>query len=203
MCWKLQSKIEVNSSIPKPSKILILHEVQVGWDADDYLRHLGKQNHGSNETIEHLLLEQFLPINLEKYVVPSDFAKSRIITNPFMVMDVKDHIVAWFLPGILIPSQQAAFRKATNVLQSKLSKPKVNQVTKDKQGKWRMDAKYYTPNTESGIISGFNHLPVASLILQRANGPAKLWLEDGTLFFRLTNAILGVAIQNSTIGHQQ
>ena len=85
-------------------------KVQVQWDAEEYFHHLGKRNFGLQEPFEASMLQGFPPIELSQYLLPADAARGRVIANPFVVTDIKDHIILWFLPGVFTPSQQVSIQ---------------------------------------------------------------------------------------------
>ncbi|KIJ07019.1 hypothetical protein PAXINDRAFT_19783 [Paxillus involutus ATCC 200175] len=122
------------------------HKVQVQWDAEEYFRRLGKRNFSLQEPFEASMLQGFPPIELSQYLLPTDAARGGVITNPFVVTDIKDRVILWFLPGVFTPSRQDAIRKATDGLKSALSKPK--QATG-----WRTDASYYKSDTNGGVLN--------------------------------------------------
>jgi hypothetical protein len=94
------------------------HKVQVQWDAEEYFRRLGKRNFGLQEPFEASMLQGFPPIELSQYLLPADAARGGVIANPFVVTDIKDRVILWFLPGVFTPSRQVsiqimiAFREA-------------------------------------------------------------------------------------------
>ncbi|KIJ08832.1 hypothetical protein PAXINDRAFT_18054 [Paxillus involutus ATCC 200175] len=121
-------------------------KVQVQWNAKEYFRHLGKRNFGLQEPFEAYMLQGFPPIELSQYLLPADAARGGVITNPFVITDIKDHIILWFLPRVFTPSRQDAIRKVTDGLKSALSKPK--QATG-----WRTDASYYKSDDNGGVLN--------------------------------------------------
>ncbi|KIJ11598.1 hypothetical protein PAXINDRAFT_15512 [Paxillus involutus ATCC 200175] len=123
-----------------------LRKVQLQWDAEEYFRRLGKRNFGLQEPFEASMLQGFPPIELSQYLLPTDAARGGVIANPFIVTDIKDRVILWFLPGVFTPSRQDAIRKATDGLKSALSKPK--QVTG-----WRTDASYYKSEADGGVLN--------------------------------------------------
>ncbi|KIJ63239.1 hypothetical protein HYDPIDRAFT_92670 [Hydnomerulius pinastri MD-312] len=156
-------------------------EVQVEWDAEEYFRRLGKRNFGLQEDFDASMLQRFPPIKLLQYLLPTNAMHSGVITNPFVVTDIKDHIILWFLPGIFTPSRQDAIMKVTNGLKLVLSKPK--QVTG-----WRTDTKYYKSDADGGIL---NVLPAWHAQAHEAR-PVQQWLRESETSFRLVDALLAI-----------
>lgn len=85
-------------------------KVQVQWDAEEYFRRLGKRNFGLQEPFEASMLQGFPPIELSQYLLPADAARGGVIANPFVVTDIKDHVILWFLPGVFTPSRQVSIQ---------------------------------------------------------------------------------------------
>ncbi|KIJ63885.1 hypothetical protein HYDPIDRAFT_91813 [Hydnomerulius pinastri MD-312] len=172
---------------------------QVEWDAEEYFHHLGKRNFGLQEDFEASMLQRFPPIKLSQYLLPTNAARSSVITNPFIITDIKDHIILWFLPGIFTPSRQDAIMKAMNGLKLALSKPK--QVTG-----WGTDTKYYKSDADGGVlnVSPTWHAQAheASLtpddlvwvtpLLWCWEGPVQQWLCESETSFRLVDALLTI-----------
>ncbi|KIK75486.1 hypothetical protein PAXRUDRAFT_172745 [Paxillus rubicundulus Ve08.2h10] len=116
------------------------------YDARVYCCRLGKQNFGLQEDFEASMLRSFPPIELSRYILPSDAACGGVIANPFVVTDIKDYVILWFLPGVFTAGRQDAIRKATDYLKSTLSKPK--QATG-----WRTDVRYYTSDANGSVLN--------------------------------------------------
>ncbi|KIJ69562.1 hypothetical protein HYDPIDRAFT_79726 [Hydnomerulius pinastri MD-312] len=174
-------------------------EVQVEWDTEEYFRRLGKRNFGLQEDFKASMLQRFPPIKLLQYLLPTNAERSGVITNPFVITDIKDRIILWFLPGIFTPSRQDAIMKATNGLKSALSKPK--QVTG-----WHTNAKYYKSDADGGVLNVSpawhaqaheasltpDNLVRATPSLQCWEGPVQQWLRESETSFRLVDALLAI-----------
>ncbi|KIK73198.1 hypothetical protein PAXRUDRAFT_179019 [Paxillus rubicundulus Ve08.2h10] len=122
------------------------NKVQVQWDAEAYCRHLGKRNFSLQEDFEASMLQSFPPIKLSQYILPAGAAHGGVIANPFIVTDIKDRVILWFLPGVFTAGRQDAIRKATDYLKSALSKPK--QATG-----WHTDIRYYPSDADSSVLN--------------------------------------------------
>ncbi|KIK90377.1 hypothetical protein PAXRUDRAFT_152014 [Paxillus rubicundulus Ve08.2h10] len=120
--------------------------VQVQWDAKAYCHHLGKQNFGLQEDFEASMLQSFPPIELSQHIPLADASCGSAITNPFVITDIKDCVILWFLPGVFTAGRQDVIRKATDYLKSALSKPK--QATG-----WHTNIRYYTSDADGSILN--------------------------------------------------
>ncbi|KAF8834190.1 hypothetical protein BDN67DRAFT_1016756 [Paxillus ammoniavirescens] len=125
------------------------------------------------------MLQGFPPIKLSRYILPANTAHGGVIANPFVVTDIKDCVILWFLPGVFTAGRQDAIRKATDCLKSTLSKPK--QATG-----WRTDARYYTSDADGGIL---NVLPAWHAQAHKSADDLE-WLRDSETSFKLINALL-------------
>ncbi|KIK76537.1 hypothetical protein PAXRUDRAFT_18134 [Paxillus rubicundulus Ve08.2h10] len=155
--------------MPITSKLRKHHAVQVQWDARAYCCRLRKRNFGLQEDFKASMLQSFPPIELSRYILPAYAARGGVITNPFVVTDIKDCVILWFLPGVFTAGRQDAIRKATDYLKSALSKPK--QATG-----------WHTDSAED--------LVRATPSLRRWDGPVQEWLHDSKTSFKLVDALL-------------
>ncbi|KIJ16125.1 hypothetical protein PAXINDRAFT_11168 [Paxillus involutus ATCC 200175] len=92
------------------------------------------------------MLQGFPLIKLLQYLLPTNAARGGVIANPFVVTDIKDHVILWFLPRVFTPSRQDAIRKATNGLKSVLLKLK--QATG-----WHTNTSYYKSDADGGVLN--------------------------------------------------
>ncbi|KIK75572.1 hypothetical protein PAXRUDRAFT_49876, partial [Paxillus rubicundulus Ve08.2h10] len=118
--------------------------VQVQWDARAYCRCLGQRNFSLQEDFKASMFQSFPPIELSRYILPSDASRGGVIANPFVITDIKDCVILWFLPGVFTAGRQDAIRKVTDYLKSALSKLK--QATG-----WHTDVRYYTSDANGGV----------------------------------------------------
>ena len=85
----------------------LIFAVIAPWDAEEYGSAIGARSTGQHLVLKQQLASRFLPVDLPKYTKRDT---PLILTTPLVIVDRRDCIICWYLPGVLTENRQVGFR---------------------------------------------------------------------------------------------